>query len=151
MPPSALFYLYSFRNGKRLRRIFRIWLLEKWNLILNSMEAWRWSWWRTGWIPLKFGIGNAILPFSKAGQAFLMISIKSWTHRMSLKASADWKCNFETGSEKNLQLRFGGPSLWSCYRDYKSCRPDECRSDSSQRRLNKILRVIFNMYLYYFG
>ena len=24
MPPSALFYLYSFRNGKRLRRIFRI-------------------------------------------------------------------------------------------------------------------------------
>ena len=83
MPPSALFYLYSFRNGKRLRRIFRIWLLEKWNQILNSMEARRRSWWRTRWIPSKFGIGNAILPFSKPGQAFRMISIKSWTHTMT--------------------------------------------------------------------
>ena len=39
MPPSALFYLFSFRNGKRSRKTIRIRHQEKWNHVLGFMTA----------------------------------------------------------------------------------------------------------------
>ena len=48
MPPSALFYLFSFRNGKQLRKTIRIRRQEKWNHVLGFMTA--------GHFPLRFGL-----------------------------------------------------------------------------------------------
>ena len=48
MPPSAFFYLFSFRNGKRSRKTIRIRRQEKWNHVLGFMTA--------GHFPLCFGL-----------------------------------------------------------------------------------------------
>ena len=39
LPPSTLFYLFSFRNGKQSRKTIRIRQQEKWNQVLDFMTA----------------------------------------------------------------------------------------------------------------